>query len=205
MGLEARCQCTWRGQTETVRAHLDSTGLDLRGAYKAHIDLAKIKGADASKGALRVRADEGVMVLQLGEKAETWAQFIKYPRSRIEKLGIKPGQRVLLVGINDPQLDAELASRDCVVLRREPKAPVDAAMVLIDTQEKLPLIARYRQAIFPDGALWVIRPKGKDTPVTEAQVREAAVRAELVDVKVVAFSDTLSAEKVVIPRAKRGV
>lgn len=204
MGLEARCQVDWRGETETVKAHLDSTGLDLRGPNRVHIDLAKIKAAEPSKGALRLRTAEGTMVLHLGEKAATWAQFIKYPRSRIEKLGIKPGQRVLLVGLEDEALEADLASRDCTVLRRETKTPVDVAMVLVDTPDKLRLIARYREAITPDGSLWVIRPKGKDTPVTEAQVRDAAKRAELVDIKVVSFSDTHSAEKLVIPRAKRG-
>lgn len=187
-----------------MKAHLDSTGLDLRGPNRVHIDLAKIKAAEPSKGALRLRTAEGTMVLHLGEKAATWAQFIKYPRSRIEKLGIKPGQRVLLVGLEDEALEADLASRDCTVLRRETKTPVDVVMVLVDTPDKLRLIARYREAITPDGSLWVIRPKGKETPVTETQLREAALEADMVDVKVVAFSETLSAAKLMIPRAKRG-
>ena len=204
MGLEARCQCDWQGELKTVTVHLDSTGLDLRGPYKLHIDLRKIKSAEPSRGTLRLRMEEGSMLLHLGQKAEAWAQFIKYPRSRIEKLGIKPGQRVLLVGLEDEALEADLASRECKVSRRETKTPVDVAMVLVDTQAKLQLIARYREAITPDGTVWVIRPKGKDTPVTEAQTRDAAKRAELVDVKVVSFSDTHSAEKLVIPKAKRG-
>lgn len=203
MGLEARCKCNWREKAEVVRAHLDSTGLDITGPIRLRFDLAKIKAAEAGKGSLRLRTGEGTLVLELGDQAEKWAQFIKYPRSRIEKLGIKPGQRVLLVGLDDPELEAELKSRECVIVRRETKAPVDVVMVLIDKPDKLPLIARHRRAISPDGALWVVRPKGKDTPVTEAQAREAALRAELVDVKVVSFSDALTAEKMVIPRAKR--
>lgn len=204
MGLEASCRCDWQGQTETVRAHLDSTGLDLRGSFRVRIDLAQIKAITASNGKLSLRANEAAMVLHLGEKAAAWAQFIKYPRSRIEKLGIKPGQRVLLVGLEDDALRADLASLDCTVLRRESKVPVDAAIVLIDTPDQLDRIARHRKSITAGGSLWVIRPKGKGTPVTEAQVRDAAKRAELVDIKVVSFSETHSAEKLVIPRAKRG-
>lgn len=203
VGLEARCKCTWGDRTETVRAHLDSTGLAIAGPIRMQVDLAKIKAVEASKGHLRLRTSEGAIALELGDQAGKWAQLIKYPRSRIEKLGIKPGQRVLLVGLDEPELEAELESRDCVIVRRETKTPVDAVMVLIDEPDKLPLIARYRKAISADGALWVIRPKGKNTPVTEAQARAAALRAELVDVKVVSFSDTLTAEKMVIPRAKR--
>ena len=204
MGLEARCTGTWRGETALVRAHLDSTGLEITGPIRVHLDLARIKAAEAHQGSLRLRTSEGTLVLALAHQAEKWAQFIRHPRSRIDKLGIKAGQRVRIVGLDDRALDADLASRACVVLRRDTKSPVDAAMVLVDTPEKLGLIARYRPAISPDGALWVIRPKGKETPVTEAQVREAAIRAGLVDVKVVAFSDTLSAAKLMIPRAQRG-
>lgn len=204
MGLEARCECDWQGESRTVKAHLDSTGLDLSGPFKLHIDLRNIKAAESSRGTLRLRTQDGPMVLHLGEKTEAWAQFIKYPRSRIEKLGIKAGQRVLLVGLDDQALEADLASRECKVLRRETKTPVDVAMVLVDTPAKLQLIARYREVITSGGAVWVIRPKGKDTPVTEAQTRDAAKRAELVDIKVVSFSDTHSAEKLVIPKARRG-
>lgn len=203
MGLETHCQCTWGGETAKVRAHLDSTGLDLRGPIRLRLDLGKIKSAESSKGTLRLRSNNGVLTLQLGEKADAWEQLIQYPRSRIEKLGIKPGQRVLVAGLHDAALDADLASRDCVILRRETKSPVDAVMVLIDTPDKLKMIDRYRKAITADGAVWVIRPKGKDTPVTEAQTREAAKRAELVDIKVVSFSNTHSAEKLVMPRSKR--
>jgi hypothetical protein len=55
----------------------------------------------------------------------------------------------------------------------------------------------------PAGALWLVRPKGKDTPVTEGATRAAALAAGLVDVKVAAFSATHTAEKFVIPLAKR--
>ena len=40
-------------------------------------------------------------------------------------------------------------------------------------------------------------------PTTEDDVRAAAFEADLVDVKVIAFSETLSALKLVIPLAKR--
>jgi hypothetical protein len=54
----------------------------------------------------------------------------------------------------------------------------------------------------PDGALWVIRPKGSKA-VSEAEVMSAGKHAGLVDVKVASFSDTHTAEKFVIPRAAR--
>jgi hypothetical protein len=54
----------------------------------------------------------------------------------------------------------------------------------------------------PAGALWVVRPKGR-REITESDVMAAGKAAGLVDVKVVSFSDTHTAEKFVIPVAQR--
>ena len=53
-----------------------------------------------------------------------------------------------------------------------------------------------------NGALWIIRPKGVKE-ITEAETMAAGKAAGLVDVKVVRFSDTHTAEKFVIPLASR--
>ena len=59
-----------------------------------------------------------------------------------------------------------------------------------------------RTSLKPNGALWVIRPKGRPE-ISEAAVRAAGRAAGLVDVKVVGFSPTHTAEKFVVPLAKR--
>ncbi len=59
-----------------------------------------------------------------------------------------------------------------------------------------------KKSLKPDGALWVIRPKGS-AAISESEVMSAGKRAGLVDVKVVSFSATHTAEKFVIPRADR--
>jgi hypothetical protein len=50
--------------------------------------------------------------------------------------------------------------------------------------------------------VWAIYPKGR-RELSEDTVRAAGRRAGLVDVKVVRFSETLGALKLVIPRARR--
>ena len=55
----------------------------------------------------------------------------------------------------------------------------------------------------PNGALWVIRPKGRPE-ISERAVMAAGKAAGLVDVKVVGFSPTHTAEKFVIPVSGRG-
>ena len=60
-----------------------------------------------------------------------------------------------------------------------------------------------RGSLADDGALWLIRQKGKDAAVSESEVRKASRSAGFVDVKGVGFSATHSAEKYVVPLAKR--
>jgi hypothetical protein len=57
--------------------------------------------------------------------------------------------------------------------------------------------------IEPAGALWAVWLKGRKG-LNENHVREAALDAGLVDVKVARFSATHSALKLVVPKAKRG-
>lgn len=60
-----------------------------------------------------------------------------------------------------------------------------------------------RFALAPNGARWVVHPKGHDG-VTDTDVFPAAKKAGLTYTKVARFSATHTAEKLVIPKASRG-
>ena len=72
----------------------------------------------------------------------------------------------------------------------------------VERRESLDRLEALASKIVPSGAIWTLRPKGQRA-VTEAETMAAGKRAGLVDVKVVSFSETLTAEKFVIPVAKR--
>src|SRR5260221_14742370 len=65
---------------------------------------------------------------------------------------------------------------------------------------------RRRRSLVPrlkaDGVWWTVRPKGSED-LKESEMMRAGQEAGLVDVKVVSFSDVLTAEKFVIPVANR--
>ncbi len=70
-------------------------------------------------------------------------------------------------------------------------------------RKKLPAC---REAIAPDGMVWVSWPKkssGVATDVTEQVVRDTALAMGLVDIKVCAVDDTWSGLKLVIPLKHR--
>jgi hypothetical protein len=74
--------------------------------------------------------------------------------------------------------------------------------VAMSARAQLAKLKTLRRAIKPAGAIWVVWPKGRKE-FREDDVRAAGPDAGLVDVKVVAFSETLSGLKMMIPVAQR--
>jgi hypothetical protein len=72
----------------------------------------------------------------------------------------------------------------------------------VETADDLAALPSLVPWIARDGAVWTIRRKGR-RDLTEADVRAAGKAAGLVDVKVVRFSDSHTAEKFVIPVSAR--
>lgn len=78
----------------------------------------------------------------------------------------------------------------------------DLVLLTLNGARDLGRIATLKTSLTANGALWTIRPKGH-AEVSEQRVRQAGRAAGLVDVKVVAFSATHTAEKFVIPKRDR--
>ena len=123
------------------------------------------------------------------------------PTPLLDKLGVKPGQRILALGKLDTDFIAQLKGAGADVSTR--KRP-ENDLIFLDAPERETLwkLGPLQQHLKRDGAIWTIRPKGVKQ-ITERDVMEAAKLAGLVDVKVAKFSDTHTAEKLVIPVAQR--
>jgi hypothetical protein len=118
-------------------------------------------------------------------------------RSRIDKLGVKPGMLVVAEGVDE--LLPELAERDARLV----DDAADVVFLRADTRDELVGVpAAWARAARPRGALWIVYPKGVRS-VTENDVLAAGRAAGLLDVKVVSFSPTHTALRFVAPRAER--
>ncbi|MFZ5854720.1 MAG: hypothetical protein ACOYXS_09505 [Chloroflexota bacterium] len=124
-------------------------------------------------------------------------------RPLLDKLGVRPGARVALVGVADPAFRALLAERTSSVLEGLPRATSDLVFLAADAGPDLAVLGRLRRAIAPDGAIWVVSAKGRSATLRDREVIAAARAAGLVDNKVVAFSGTHTALRLVIPVAER--
>jgi hypothetical protein len=124
-------------------------------------------------------------------------------RSLLDKLGVRPGQRVAILGIADAEFLEQLAAR--VGEFSNGRSLADSDLIFFDAENKKdlarlkPLVAAIRK----NGAIWVVYPKGRADTIREMDVIAAGKAAGLVDNKVCRFSDTHTALRFVIPLARR--
>ncbi len=202
MGSELLCKLRSGGKEATGRALLETDEIIFRGDVRLKIPLASLKSVIARDGELHLQWPEGSAVLEVGDYAEKWAHKILHPKSRTEKLGIKPGLVISLLGIADDNFAKEL--RGSAASFSDTKALKDSDLIFFGTEEVADLAraGKLVTSLASAGALWIVYAKGKQE-ITELQVLNAGRRADLVDVKVVSFSITHTALKFVRPKAKR--
>jgi hypothetical protein len=203
MGYDAACTLTTGGRTFSGTARLEETTLTFRGDTRLAIPLAIVDAIEARDGRLSFTAGGRPLVLELGPSAEKWARRMTSPPSRVEKLGVKAGMRVGLAGLDDPALVEDIESRGATIEPGPLTVGLDMIFFAADTAEDLDRLAALVARIQPAGTIWLVRAKGRDAPIAESESMAAGKRAGLVDVKVVSYSETHSAEKYVIPVARR--
>lgn len=203
MGLEAACRARYGDAVSAGTARLETTHLRFRGEFRIAIPLAEIVSAESWGGWLTVRFPGGEASFDLGPASERWASQIHTPRSRLDKLGIKPGLRVAVLGVDDERFVLDLRERGAQVsVGGEPPPETDLIFLAAGGRDDLGRLGPLQRLLKRNGAIWVVRPKGRKE-ITEADVMTAGRRAGLVDTKVVSFSGTHTAEKLVIPVAHR--
>jgi hypothetical protein len=133
----------------------------------------------------------------LGASAPVTRNDARPEKPRIDKLGVKPRARVSVLGVADPALLSELADRGADVVVNRRRVGSDLVLCGVEDRRALARLPTHRRFIASDGAVWVVWPR-RSKEINENDIRDAALAAGLVDVKVVAFSPTHSALKLVI-------
>jgi hypothetical protein len=202
MGLDTTCIATFNRQRSEGRALLETDYVLFRGDFRVRVPMSSITTIKASRGTLTLGTADGVLSLQLGQAAEKWAAKLSAPKSLVEKLGVKPGARVALVGIADGGFIDDLRRAGATVINRPGATLNDIIFFAVNAAKDLDRFGSLQKSLAPDGALWSIRPKGR-ADISESIVMAAGKAAGLVDVKVARFSDTHTAEKFVRPKSRR--
>jgi hypothetical protein len=123
-------------------------------------------------------------------------------RSLLEKLGVKPGQRVCVLGIADQVFLLDLAVVVPNAARGKPRKETDLIFLAAEDLKSLARIKALEPHIRRNGAVWVVYPKGQQH-IRAADVMAAGKSAGFTDNKVCSFSETHTALRFVIPVARR--
>lgn len=202
MGNELNCTVRFGRQESQGKALLETSEILFRGAFRLKIPFASIQSLKAADGELHVQTAEGLAVFGLGEAAAKWREKILHPKSRVEKLGVKPGAKVSLLGSFDEAFLRELAQQTKNVAKGKLGADSESIFFAAESKKELAQVPKFAKTLEGSAALWIVYPKGQKQ-ITEAHVIAAGRKAGLKDVKVVGFSPTHTALKFVIPVLRR--
>jgi hypothetical protein len=202
MGAEVFCKVRFGKQECEGKALLETSEILFRGAFRLKIPFSSIKLAKAVNGELRLQAAKGSAVFHLGRTAEKWCDKILHPKSRIEKLGVKPDARVALLGEFEPEFVREVAGLTKSVSKGRVASDSEWIFFAADSKGDLGALSKISKYMEDATALWIVYPKGQKQ-ITENDVLAAGRKARLKDVKVVGFSATRTALKFVVPLSDR--
>jgi hypothetical protein len=202
MGKEAVCKVQFGKQVSEGKALLETSEILFRGGFRLKILLATIKSAKAVNGELRLQTADGLAVFHLGAVAEKWCDKILHPKSRIEKLGVKPDIRVSLLGGFDSDFLKEIGALTKSVSKGKVLTDTECIFFAADSKNDLGALPKLSKSMKGAVALWIAYPKGQKQ-ITELDVLASGREAGLKDVKVVGFSPTHTALKFVIPVSHR--
>jgi hypothetical protein len=183
-----------------VKVLLETDELIFRGEVKGRVPFKGLTTIEPGPDGLRLLWPNGEAAVELSEsEAARWADRIVNPPTLLDKLGVQDGMTVVVLDIEDRAFQAELAGGS---VKARKTGPADVVIWGLDEPADLARLPALIDWIRPAGALWAVWAKGRKE-LNENHVRDAALDAGLVDVKVARFSATHSALKLVVPKAKR--
>jgi hypothetical protein len=203
MGAEALVTIRFGGRRVAGTARLETDVLQFRGGdLRLSIRFKEMSKVTSRGGTLTVTFPDGSASFELGRDAARWAQRIQHPPSRLDKIGAKREWRASAIGVEDETFLEELEAAVAHLSIGRVAKGSDAIFFGVSKEAELARLEKLKASLKPNGALWIIRPKGRPE-ISERATMAAGKAAGLVDVKVVAFSETHTAEKFVIPLSAR--
>ena len=202
MGAEEKSTLKIGRQSFDGTAMLESDELRFRGETRLRIALRDVCGVTATNGTLRVEHANGVASFVLGDKAESWAEKIRSPRTLSDKLGVARGMQVAVIDVDDRDVLDDLSAKGAQLVMGSVPQDVPIVLFRVVRPSQLSALASMTSRIARNGAIWVVHPRG-DASVADTVIFAAARDAGLTYTKVVRFSEHDTAEKLVIPRTAR--
>jgi hypothetical protein len=191
MGLEAKCDCSWRGGSGEVRALLEARELILRGHLKRTFLIAEMREVRVEGECLQFRLADDVIALNLGaDRAGRWANKIATPPpSLAQKLGVGTSSKILVIGAMEDAALREALEGGLAASGEEARL----SLAVVGDEATLEHALRVHETLPLATPIWIVYGKGPRAAFGEGPVRKLMRDAGYKDSKVSAVSDNLSA------------
>jgi 50S ribosomal subunit-associated GTPase HflX len=205
VGQEIKTTLRWDGRIIEGTALLETDSLVFRGGASLTIPFAEMMSVDANSGWLELKTQRGLLLLELGTKAEAWKEKIKNPKGLIEKLGVDATKKVCIIGKLDADVRADVEGSGAKVAKSARGKGFDVVFLAASTKKDVERLPAIKEMIVDDGAIWIVYPKGRtgEDELTERAVLTAGRTLQLTDNKQVKLNEELTAVRFVIPAAYR--
>lgn len=207
MGQEVKTTLRFDGRILEGVALLEGDAIIFRGASSPTLTVkfSEIFKTEANAGWLDLQTGRGLLLFELGPKAEIWAEKIKNPKALVEKLGVDAQKKIAVVGKLDPDLRADLDASGAKVAKSARGKDFDIVFLAASSKKDLEKLPGAREMIKQDGAIWIVYAKGGggSAEPTEREVLTAGRTLQLTDNKVAKVNEVLTSVRFVIPVAQR--
>jgi Protein of unknown function (DUF3052) len=125
-------------------------------------------------------------------------------RTPVQKLGVKPGERVEIAGDVGAGLRREV--KDVLGRGLVRSGELDGAIVLVESMDEASeALVRYRGRLRDTGYVWMVtRKRGHEGYLNQMSLVPQAKRLGLIDNKTCSIDEERSGIRFVVPRAMRG-
>jgi hypothetical protein len=197
MAMESACKLQVGKEHYAGKVRMEADCIDFSGQTKFRFRLAETSNAHREEDVIHFGFHGHPVTITLGDvkRAEAWIAYILHPRTLADKLGVKEGQSVRVLNLDDNELLHSLESKRAKFVQN-PTARCDMVMLGVERASELRQIEDLTENLRPNGAIWVVLPKSIRT-VTKANVIAFVREAGLNHVEVVDYSETQHAHKIV--------
>jgi hypothetical protein len=202
MGVE-HSTTVWIGdETAHCKVFLESKELIIRGDLKRKCIIEKISQLKVNQGKLTFTHDGETVAIDLGSGAEKWLERIQNPRTRVQKLGVKPGMKIALLGEFEADVPAEIEQAAETVSLRKLDANLDMVLLFVEETKALSQLKQIPKSLAKSGCIWVLFPKGRKD-IRHEDVVDHAKKAGLSESKSMAFSEKFSGLRLTVSKLKK--
>ena len=198
MGQEVKTTLRFDGRILEGVALLETDSIIFRGGVSLTVKFSEIFKIEANAGWLDLQTGRGLLLFELGPKAEIWAEKIKNPKAVVEKLQVDAQKKVAIVGKLDADLRADLDGTGAKIAKSARGTDFDIVFVAASSKKEIDKLDAARAMIKDDGAIWIVYPKG-NADLTEREVLTAGRTRQLTDNTQVKINEVLTSVRFVVP------